>query len=113
MSETTEAERAAAAELTNPECPWHETCTGSCDAARSHARAVVDAVRGPMYRELAGRVEAGIDDAAKDRALEIWAMALKAAADAWADGAHDQQGTSPELWLRDRAEAIRTKPEES
>lgn len=42
------AVRAAADELTTPECPWHEACPGGCEAAQAHARAVVDAVRRPL-----------------------------------------------------------------
>jgi hypothetical protein len=47
-NEPTPIELAAVAELTTPECPWHEGCAGDCEAAWSHARAVIDAVRGPI-----------------------------------------------------------------
>lgn len=33
----------------------------------------------------------------------IKADALREAAEAWEDGGHDQQGTSPALWLADRS----------
>lgn len=63
----TEAERAAAAELTTPECPWHESCPGGCEAAQAHARAVIDASRRPianaaqarLLREIVHQIETG------------------------------------------------------
>jgi hypothetical protein len=65
MSAIDTAVQAAAAELTTPECPWHENCGGACEAAQSHARAVVDAVRRPIvarsqasaYRDAASWIE--------------------------------------------------------
>lgn len=44
--------QAAAAELTTPECLWHDTCTGACEAAQAHARAVINAVRPVLLAEL-------------------------------------------------------------
>lgn len=43
--------QAAAAELTTPECPWHDTCTGACEAAQAHARAALNAVRPVLLAE--------------------------------------------------------------
>ena len=45
--------------------------------------------------------------AAGGHALDTAATALEDAADAWALGAHDRQGTNAEIWLRDRAEEFR------
>jgi len=111
----TEAEQAAA-DVMRTECVTEGVITtADPESFDRTARAVVAAVRGPMFAELAARVEAGIAAAAEDRAMEIAAVSLETAAADW-ENQPESVSMKPDVegWLHRRAAALRTTtPEET